>query len=247
MKLSKSLPSVRRVLKQIPTRRSHERPSFGTSIVNERYYKTVSRTFSVSDKAQAKQNTMDNTNKQRRRYPNVREPYALSSVTKKLVRGSSIVKRISRDLFPEDVSVHADPESKTENKIEIVEKYKISTPIVSLVSQDGTSTILKERGKSVEQIIEGKRSIITVATNFSTGENFVCEVPPLKSSIGNSDVNKKIEDVNLSLQDSCHEFPIVELMPLCKEIKNWLRMNDLYFDKSHFNYQFGLPFLCNII
>ena len=35
------------------------------------------------------------------------------------------------------------------------------------------------------------------------------EVPPLKSSIENSNVNEKIDEVNLHLQDSCHEFPDV--------------------------------------
>ena len=38
--------------------------------------------FPFSDKAEAKQNKMDNTNEQRIRYLNVREHYALSSVTK---------------------------------------------------------------------------------------------------------------------------------------------------------------------
>ena len=72
------------------------------------------------------------------------------------------MKRISRDIFPEDVSIHAYPGSKTEDKIEIVKKYKISTPLVSLVLQDGTNTILKETEKSVQQIIEGQRSLITL-------------------------------------------------------------------------------------
>ena len=158
------------------------------------------------------------------------------------------MKRISRDIFPEDVSIHAYPGSKTEDKIEIVKKYKISTPLVSLVLQDGTNTILKETEKSVEQIIEGQRSLITLSQQtFQPEKIFMCEVPPLKSSIENSDVNKKIDEVNLQLQDLCHEFPNVELVPLCKEIKNCQRMNDLYFDNIRFNYQFGLPFLCNIM
>ena len=74
--------------------------------------------FPFSDKAEAKQNKMDNSNEQRIRYPNAREPYALSSVTKNLVLGSRIVKRISRDIFPEDVSIHAYTGSETEDKIE---------------------------------------------------------------------------------------------------------------------------------
>ena len=204
--------------------------------------------FPFFDKAEPKQNKIDNTNEQRMRYPNVREPYVLSSVTKNLVLGSSIVKRISTNSFPEDVSIHSYPGSKTEDKIEIVKKYKISTPLASLVLQDGTNTILKEKEKSVDEIIEGQRKLITLSQQIFRPEKiFMCEIPPLKSSIENSVVNKKVDEVNLLLQDLCHEFPNVELVPLCREIKNCPRMNDLYFDNIHFNYQIGLPFICNIM
>ena len=107
---------------------------------------------------------------------------------------------------------------------------------------------MKEREKSVEQIIEEQRSLITLSQQtFQPEKIFMCEVPPLKSSIENSDVKKKIDEVNLQLQHLCHEFPNVELVPLCEEIKNCQWMNDLFFDNIHFNYQFGLPFLCNIM
>ena len=129
-----------------------------------------------------------------------------------------------------------------------VKKYKILLPLVSLVLQDGTNTVLEEREKSVEQIVEGQRSLITLSQQiFQPEKIFKCEVPPFKSSIENSNVNEKIDEVNLHLQDLCHEFPNVELVPLCKEVKNCQRMNYLYFDSIHFNYQFGLPFLCNIM
>ena len=57
---------------------------------------------------------MDNTNDKRIKYPNVREPNILSSATNNLLLGSSIVKRMSRDIFPEDLNTSSFPSFPTE-------------------------------------------------------------------------------------------------------------------------------------
>ena len=92
--------------------------------------------------------------------------------TKNLVLGSTIVKRISTDIFSEKVPIHAYPGSKTENKNEIVEKYKILTPLVSLVLQDATNKSLKEKGNQLNKLSRGNKVLLLYHNKLFNLSNF---------------------------------------------------------------------------
>ena len=172
----------------------------------------------------------------------------MNNRTDNLVIGSSIIKRISNSSLPEDVQIHSYPGSTSNQKRELVEKYQIQKCLKSLVLQDGTNTILKNREQEIPELFKDFQSLVEECKEkFKPQKLFLCEVPPLRRSGRYNYMNGKIDQWNSLLHDNYKEENSVEIIHLNQQINVINNPETLYHDDIHFNHQLGLPLIKNIL
>ena len=111
------------------------------------------------------------------------QPICLKPEVKKLVIGSSLVKRIVDDnSIPTDIGIHAYPGSNTEEKHSVLTKYP-EKQLKTVAIQDGTNSILKNEKESIDALFEGYYTLVReVHSKVSPDKTLLCEVPPIRAS-----------------------------------------------------------------
>ena len=125
------------------------------------------------------------------------EPKEVPTKTQNLVIGSSMVKNLVGDsTIPEDISVHDYRGSTTCEKIEVVKQLP-KTVIKTVLIQDGTNSILKEKQKNIDELFEKYTDLVDLTRNTLSPENIVLmQVPPIRNLPKNEHINERIKLFN---------------------------------------------------
>ena len=173
------------------------------------------------------------------------QPFPLKSSDQNLVIGSSIVGRLIHDRnIPDDSTIHAFRGSTTKEKISTLKKYADKN-LKTVIIQDGTNSILKEKHTEAEELFEGFIQLVDlVQTKFKPENIVLCEVPPVQNS---PDENKRIDEFNKLLEGKYNSMEGIQILEINKMVKSFQNPRQLYYDNYHFNNTNGLPFLRNCL
>ena len=115
--------------------------------------------------------------------------------------------------------------------------------IKTVLIQDGTNSILKEKQKNIDELFEKYTDLVDLTRNTLSPENIVLmQVPPIGNLPKNEHINEGIklfnDKTNALAGDENYKVAnvnnLMKAMPSC---------GSLYYDDSHFHYKQGVPFL----
>ena len=168
--------------------------------------------------------------------------------TENLILGSSLVKNLVNDnSIPQDICIHAYRGSK--EKIAVLEKYP-EKELKTVVLQDGTDSILKQKHRDVNDLFNEYNELVEVVSHkFKPKSLVLIEIPPIKSSNHNSVANERISAFNKKLEiyaNSANNMNL-KLSPIHQLMMKLPHCNYQFYDDLHFNYQQEVPFLKNAV
>ena len=166
--------------------------------------------------------------------------------TENLLLGSSLVKNLVNDnSILQDICIHAHGGSITKEKIAVLEKYP-EKELKTVVLQDGTNSILKQKHRDVNDLFNEYIELVEVVSHILKPKSLVLmEIPPIKPSNHNSVANERISAFNKKLEiyaNSANNTNL-KLLPIHQMMMKVPHYNSLFYDDLHFNYQQGVPFL----
>ena len=161
-----------------------------------------------------------------------------------------MVKNLVNDnSIPQDICIHAYRGSTTKEKIAVLEKYP-EKELKTVVFQDGTNSILKQKHRDVNDLFNENIELVEVVSHkFKPKSLVLIEIPPIKSSNYNSVANERISAVNKKLEIyaiSANNMTL-KLLPIHQMMMKLPHYNYLFYDDLDFNYQQGVPFLKNAV
>ena len=170
--------------------------------------------------------------------------------TENLLLGSSLVKNLVNDhSIPQDICIHVYRGSTTKEKIAVLEKYP-EKELKTVVLQDGTNSILKQKHRDVNDLFNEYIELVEVESHkFKPKSLVLMEIPPIKSSNHNSVANERISAFNNKLEiyaNSANNMNL-KLLPIHQMMLKLPHYNYLFYDDLLFNYQQGVPFLKNAV
>ena len=128
------------------------------------------------------------------------QAFHIKEEQRNLVIGSSLVKNLVKDqTIPCDIGVHRYRGSTTVEKIKILKQYP-ETRMTSVVLQDGTNSILKEKDKNEEQLFSNYIDLIeAVDSKFKPDKLFLMQVPAIRQNTHQKAINRRIKNFNVKL------------------------------------------------
>ena len=104
-----------------------------------------------------------------------------------------MVKNLVNDKsIPQDICIHAYRGSTTKEKIAVLEKYP-EKELKTVVLQDGTNSILKQKCDVNDLFNEYIELVEVVSHKFKPKSLVLMEIPPIKSSNYNSVATKNLK------------------------------------------------------
>ena len=127
--------------------------------------------------------------------------FSIPENTENLLLGSSLVKNLVNDnSIPQDICIHAYRGSTTKEKIAVLEKYP-EKELKTVVLQDGTNSILKQKHRDVNDLFNEYIELVEVVSHkFKPKSLVLMEIPPIKSPNYNSVANERISAFNKNLK-----------------------------------------------
>ena len=121
------------------------------------------------------------------------------------------------------------------------------TVIKTVLIQDGTNSILKEKQKNIDELFEKYTDLVDLTRNTLSPENILLmQVPPIRNLPKNEHINERIKlfnnKTNALAGDENYKVAIV--YDLMKAMPSY---DSLYYDDLHFHYKQGVPFLKNCV
>ena len=169
---------------------------------------------------------------------------------KKTLIGSSIVKKLLRDRsIPTDNGKHAYGGSTALENIELINAYS-ENKIRTVLLQDGTSSILEEKGQHVDALFDIYIILLKgIDEIFNPDILVLMRVPALRKCQNNEMANERINQFNFKLEDISenHGIPQVTVLPTNDIMHNLQDYNRLSYDEFHLSYSNALPFLRNLL
>ena len=143
--------------------------------------------------------------------------------------------------LPEDICVHDYRGSTTWEKIEVVKQLP-KTVIKTVLIQDGTNSILKEKHKNIDELFEKHTDLVDLTRNKISPQNIVLmQVPPIRSLPKNEQINERIKIFNdkINALAGDENYKIANLYDLMKAMPSY---DSLYYYNLHFHYKQGVLF-----
>ena len=168
--------------------------------------------------------------------------------------GSSIVAKLEEDKsLPQDCSVHAYRGSTTKEKLKILNDYP-NKRLKTFILHNGTNSILKFNKSAGDIFSELNELVIKCNNKFEPDLLLMCEVPPLKNRLANSDKNKMIDEFNELLLEKFDKdsmgFDVLKLNQIIRITSNShgnvQDYNQLFHDNVHLNCSLGVPMFKNL-
>ena len=161
-----------------------------------------------------------------------------------------MVKNLVNDnSIPQDICIHAHRESTTKEKIAVLEKYP-EKELKTVVLQDGTNSILKQKNCDVNDLFNEYIELVEVVSHKFKRKSLVpMEIALIKSSNHNFVANERIFAFNKKLEiyaNSANNMNL-KLLPIHQMMVRLPHYNYLFYDDLHFTYQQGVPFLKNAL
>ena len=122
-------------------------------------------------------------------------------------------------------------------KIEVVKQL----PKTVLI-QDGTNSILKEKHKNIDELFEKYANLVDVTRNTLSPENNVLmKVPPIRTLPKNEHINERIKPFNdkINALAGDENYIVANVYDLMKAMPSY---DSLYYDDLLFDYKQGVPF-----
>ena len=143
--------------------------------------------------------------------------------------------------IPEDICVHDYRGSTTCEKIEVVRQLP-KTVIKTVLIQDGTNSILKEKQINIDELFEKYTDLVDLTRNTLSPENIVLmQVPPIRNLPKNEHINERIKLFNdkINALAGDENYKVANVYDRMKAMPSY---DSLYYDDLHFHYKQGVPF-----
>ena len=118
----------------------------------------------------------------------------------------------------------------------------------TVILQDGTNAILKEKDQNEDQLFSKYIDLIeAVDAKYNPDKLILMQVPPIRQSTHHEAINKRIKCFNdkLTSYTNNSEKSNLDVLPIHNTMINLPNYNSLLYDDIHFSFHYGVPFLKN--
>ena len=115
----------------------------------------------------------------------------------------------------------------------------------TVILQDGTNAILKEKDQNEEQLFSKYIDLIeAVDAKFNPDKVILMQVPPIRQSTHHEAINKRIKCFNdkLTSYTNNSEKSNLDVLPIYNTMINLPYYNSLLYDDIHFSFHYSVHF-----